>query len=247
MKKRFAALALSLVVVACAKKNQMPAAAGDAATNAATAAAAKPKVTVNGVELAEVDVATIAGEKSVAVDSPDAIDAAVDLYLLRDYAKKHDITPPEESSGLMDEGTQLEARIFDKAPPPPPGDEPMITVDHAYVYLDKIAKKPEKKKARTNAEAFRKAAAADPAKSFEAIFADMKLSADVWHVADNENYAASLFAWIPADVKVGDTAKVNVRPDASEIARVKARHDAKFPDKHTWLMEYLRGSATVTK
>lgn len=246
MLKRLAPFVLLLVAACVKNKIQPPPGSGEPAANAATAAA-KPTIKVNGTELAEVDVAAIAGEKQVAVDSPDAVDAAVDLYLLRDYAKKHDIAAPTESAGLMDEGTQLEARIFDKAPPPPPGDEPYVTVDHAYLFLDKIAKKPEKKKARASAEAFRKAAAADPSKTFESIFADMKLSGDYWHVADNENYASSLFAWVPADTKVGETPKINVRPDAMEIVRLKARHDAKYPDKHTWLMETLRASATVEK
>ncbi len=246
MLKRLAPVALVLLA-ACAKNKVQPPPGSSESAAGAAAAATKPAIKVNGTELAEVDVAAIAGEKQVAADSPDAVDAAVDLYLLRDYAKKHDITPPTESAGLMDEGAQLEARIFDKAPPPPPGDEPYITVDHAYVYLEKIAKKPEKKKARASADAFRKAAAADAAKSFESIFADMKLNGEHWHVADNENYASSLFAWVPADTKVGETPKINTRPDAVEIVRVKARHDAKYPDKHTWLMETLRAGATIEK
>ncbi len=245
MHKRLAPLALVLIA-ACAKNKVQPP-PGSSGDNPVVAVASKPTVKVNGTEVAEVDIVAIAGEKQVAPDSPDALDAAIDLYLLRDYAKKHDITPPEESAGLMDEGTQLEARIFDKAPPPPPGDEPYITVDHAYLYLDKVTKKADKKKARPSAEAFRKAAAADPAKTFDAIFTELKLSGDVWHVADSENYAASLFPWVPADVKVGETAKLNVRPDALEIVRVKARFDAKYPDRHTWLMETLREGATIEK
>ncbi|HSI04912.1 MAG: hypothetical protein ACAI38_24775 [Myxococcota bacterium] len=247
MLKRLAPFALVLLAACAKNKVQPPPGSGEAAANAAGAAGVKPVIKVNGTELAEVDIVAIAGEKQVAADSPDAVDAAVDLYLLRDYAKKHDITAPTESAGLMDEGTQLEARIFDKAPPPPPGDEPYITVDHAYLFLDKIAKKPEKKKARASAEAFRKAAAADSAKTFESIFADMKLNGEYWHVADNENYAATLFAWVPADAKVGETPKINARPDAMEIVRLKARHDAKYPDKHTWLMETVRATATIEK
>ena len=246
MLKRLAPFALMLLAACAKNKVQPPPDSGEGGV-AVAAAATKPTIKVNGTELAEVDVAAIAGEKQVAADSPDAIDAAVDLYLLRDYAKKHEVTPPTESAGLMDEGTQLEARIFDKAPPPPPGDEPYVTIDHAYVFLDKIAKKADKKKARASADAFRKAAADDSSKTFASIFADMKLPADYWHVADNENYAASIFAWVPADTKVGETPKLNVRPDALEIVRVKARHDAKYPDKHTWLMETLRATATIEK
>jgi hypothetical protein len=168
MLKRLAPFALVLLAACAKNKVQPPPGSGETAPGVA---ATKSTIKVNGTELAEVDVVAIAGEKQVAADSPDAIDAAIDLYLLRDYAKMHDVAAPTESAGLMDEGTQLEARIFDKAPPPPPGDEPYITVDHAYVFLDKIAKKPEKKKARASAEAFRKAAAADPAKTFASIFA----------------------------------------------------------------------------
>ncbi len=245
MHKRLA-LAL-LLLAACAKhKVQPPPGTGTDAAGAA-AAAAKPTIKVNGTEVAEVDITTIAGEKAVAADSPDAIDATIDLYLLRDYAKKHDIAPPSESSGLVDEGTQLETKIFDKAPPPPPGDEAYVTVDHAYLYLDKVAKKPEKAKQKKAAEAFRKAAAADSSKSFDTLFTEQKLNGDYWHVSDNENYPAGLFVWVPADTKIGDTPKTNVRPDAVEIIRLKARHDAKYPDKHTWLMEYLRSNATIEK
>jgi hypothetical protein len=247
MHKRLAPLALVLLAACVRNKVQMPPGSAGGAPPGAATAVTNPVIKVNGIELAEVDVAAIAGEKQVAADSPDALDAAVDLYLLRDYAKKHDITPPAESAGLMDEGTQLEARIFDKAPPPPPGDEPYVTVDHAYLFLDKITKKPEMKKARASAEAFRKAAAADPSKTFASIFADLKLNGAYWHVADDENYAASLFAWVPADAKVGETPKINVRPDAMEIVRVKARHDGKYPDKHTWLMEHLRANASIEK
>lgn len=201
---------------------------------------------VNGVEVTTEDLAAVATEKAVAPNTPEAVEGAIDLYLIRAYAKQHGIEQPAETSGPADEMSQLEVRIFDKAPPPPPGDEPYLTVDHAYLFVEKVPKA-EKKKARAAAEAFRKASAADASKAFETIFAEQKLSGEYWHSADGENYAASLFPWLPADLKIGETSKVHATADASEFVRLRARYEGKFSDRHVWLVETLRSGATIDR
>ncbi len=165
--------------------------------------------------------------------------------MLRDYAKKHDIAAAD-TTNYADEASQLETRIMDTAPPPPPGVEAMLTVDHAYLFVDKVPKA-QRKKAKASAEAFRKTVAEDPAKTFMSVFDEMKLDGAYWHVADDENYVASLFTWVPADLAEGQTSKANVRPDAVEIIRLKKRYDAQYPDKHAWLMGYLKSNATVER
>jgi hypothetical protein len=211
----------------------------------APAPAPKPVVRVDGVDVAQSDIAAIATEKSVAPDSPEALDAAIDLYVLRSYAKKHDIAAADATT-FGDEAAQLETRIMDSAPPPPPGVEPMLTVDHAYLFLDKVPKA-QRKKAKASADAFRKIAADDPAKTFMSIFDELKLDGAYWHVADDENYVASKFTWVPPELAEGQASKPNVRPDAVEIIRLKKRYDAQYPDNHAWLMGYLKSSTTVER
>lgn len=244
MRKALVSSALLIVLAACGHS-----ASKGSDTKAAAAQNTPPPppvVKVNGEVLPQAEIDAVAAELGAAPTSNDAIDTAIYLNLLKAYAAKNEVTPPE-GANLADTMNQLENAVFDKAPPPPPGNEPYIKVDHAYLFLDKVTVKADKKKSKPNAEAFRKAAAADGAKPFMTIFEEQKLKGAYWHVADGENYPARFFPWLPTDLALGETAKLNVTPEAYEIIRLKERYDAKYDDRHAWMQDFLKSQATIEK
>lgn len=239
MRKALLSSALVLSLAACGHKKpvELP-----------VAAAPAPKVVkVNGEEVPQSDIDAIASELSLPADSSDAVDMAIYVKLLKAYAAKNEIVAPEGTETISDTMGALENGVFEKAAPPPPGSEPYLKIDHAYLYLDKVKVAADKKKAKPSAEAFRKAAAADGAKPFMAIFEEQKLRGAYWHVADDVYYPASAFPWVPADLPLGETSKLNATAEAYEIVRVKERFEAKYEDRRSWLKDFLTSSATIEK
>lgn len=241
MRKVILSSALILALAACGH--------GKNNNEAVTPAAPPPPavVKVNGEVIPQSDIDAIATELSLTPGTDEATDAAIYVTLLKAYAAKNEIPMPEGTANLSETVTQLENAAFDKAPPPPPADEPYIKVDHAYLFLDKVTVKADKKKSKPSAEAFRKEAVSDPSKTFMTIFEEQKLKGAYWHVADDEFYPARFFPWLPADLPVGEVSEINVTPEAYELIRLKERIEPKYEDHHAWLAGYLTSQAEIEK
>ncbi|MBC7795164.1 MAG: hypothetical protein H7Z43_15775 [Clostridia bacterium] len=244
MRNALLSSALLLGLAACGHGSSKSNKANGGSTLSAPATPAV--VRVNGEVLPQADIDAVATELSVPATSPEAVDTAIYLSLLKAYATKNEVPLPE-GANLADTMNQLENAVFDKAPPPPPGNEPYIKVDHAYLFLDKVTVKADKKKSKPSAEAFRKAAAADGAKPFMTIFEEQKLKGAYWHISDNEYYPTRFFPWLLADMPLGETSKLNITTEAYEIVRLKERYEAKFDDRHGWLQDFLKAQATIEK